>query len=167
MNSVKQFVLTGLFVLGITITGRAQIGEINYDNRIKTKLDALGIKYSITEQGAFKVIFEMGKNRTQLVVIKSNTHEYGGMEIREISSVAAGCQIRSEFSQENLFYLLEKNETYKLGAWQIHGGSAPFLLEYSLRISANAAQSVLDDLIRLAAKVADDMEQALTDEDKY
>jgi hypothetical protein len=46
-------------------------------------------------------------------------------------------------------------------------GGSPYLLEYSLHVTANATQSVLSELIRLAAKVADDMEQALTDEDKY
>lgn len=167
MKLAKQCISTFLLLLAMTLNGWSQIGEANYDNRIKTKLEALGIKYTITDQGAFKIIFDMGNNRTQLVVIKSNTHEYGGMEIREVSSVAAVAEIRSEFSQENLFYLLEKNETYKLGAWQIHGGKAPYLLEYSLRISANATQSVLNEIIRLAAKVADEMEQALTDEDKY
>ena len=156
-----------LLFLTVSLNTYAQLGESNYDYRIKSKLENLGIKYQITDKGNFKVIFDMGQGRTQMVVINSNTYEYGGMEIREITSIAAIVDSKYDFNQNNLFRLLELNETYKLGAWQINGGTSPYILQYALRISANSTQSVLDDLIRLAAKTADEMEQKLTSEDKH
>jgi len=156
-----------LLILTVSLNTFAQLGESNYDYRVKSKLDNLGIKYQITDKGNFKVIFDMGKDRTQMVIINSNTYEYGGMEIREIFSTAAIVESKYDFNQSILFSLLELNETYKLGAWQIDGGTSPYILQFALRISANSTQTVLDDVIRLAAKVADEMEQKLTSEDKH
>ena len=166
-QTAKQIILTGLLLTVFTVKAFCQIGEASYDSRIKSKLIALGIKYEITDKGNFKVIFNMGNNRTQMVLINSNTYEYGGMEIREITSIAAITDDKTAFTQNTLFTLLERNHTYKLGAWQIDGGQSPYILQYGLRISANATQSVLDELIRLAAKVADEMEHQLTDDDKH
>jgi hypothetical protein len=156
-----------LLFLTVSLNTLAQLGESNYDYRIKSQLENLGIKFQITDTGNFKLIFDMGKGRTQMVIINSNTYEYGGMEIREITSIAAIVDSKNEFNQSNLLSLLELNETYKLGAWQINGGTSPYILQYALRISANSTQSVLNDLIRLAARIADEMEQKLTNEDEY
>ncbi len=131
-KTAKQIILTGLLLTVVSFQGFCQLGETNYDNRIKSKLIALGIKYEITDKGNFKVIFDMGNKRTQMVLINSNTYEYGGMEIREISSIAAITDDKTAFTQNTLFSLLEKNETYKLGAWQINGGKSPYILQFGL-----------------------------------
>ena len=109
----------------------------------------------------------MGNGRTQVVIVNSKTYEFGGAEIREIFSVAAVVSSKSAFTQSNLFKLLELNQTYKIGAWQIHGGESPYILEFAIRAGANTSSSILADLIKLAARTADDMEQRLTDEDKH
>lgn len=166
MNT-KNLILTFLIGLFSTTEIYCQIGEYSYDSRIKRQLDDLGLKYSITDRGDFKLLFDMGNRRTQMVVVNSNTYQYGGMEIRELLSIAAVTDTKSAFNQYNLFTLLEKNDTYKLGAWQIDGGTSPYVLEFALRISANSAQSVLTDLVHLAATVADEMEEILTEEDKH
>jgi hypothetical protein len=145
----------------------AQLGEASHDQRVKTQLDKLGINYSITEHGDFKVIFEMDNDRTQMVFIESNTNKYEGMEIREVKSIAAIKNRKSEYTQPLLLSLLELNQTYKLGAWQIHGGEEPYILQFAIRLSANATQTVLDDSIRLAAYIADEMEKEITNQDDY
>lgn len=176
--TIKKFFFLALI---LTLTGFgsfAQIGEETppssgtepkYDIRIKNKLDSLGIKYSIAESGNFKVVLDIGEaGRTQLVLIYSKTYAYKGLEVREIKSVAARKESKDEFDANTLFTVLEANQTYKLGAWQIYGGTAPFLLEFALRISANSSQTVLNDLMRLAANTADEMEIKLTNGgDKY
>jgi len=52
-----------------------------------------------------------------MVISNSNTYEYGGMEIREIISIAANVVSKYDFNQTNLTRLLQLKETYKLRAW--------------------------------------------------
>jgi hypothetical protein len=165
---LKKIFVALISCLFMSIGAMAQLGDEQptYDMRIKNKLDSMKIKYTITESGNFKVVFNESGERTQLVLIYSKTHMYKGLEIREIKSVADRKQEKSAFSQETLFNILEENQTFKVGAWQIFGGEPPFLLEFAVRISANANQSVLIDMIRLASKTADEMELKLTGGDE-
>ena len=48
-------------------SAQAQIGEPESDSRVRNQLDALGLKYSLTDNGNYKVVFDMGEGRTQLV----------------------------------------------------------------------------------------------------
>jgi hypothetical protein len=161
MNThILKLALVSLFLV-TTASASAQ------DSRVRSALDNAGLKYTITDNGNFKIPFDMGNGRTQVVIVNSKTYEFGGAEIREIFSVAAAVSSKSAFTQNNLFRLLELNETYKIGAWQIHGGESPYILQFAIRAGANTSSSILADLIKLAAKTADDMEQRLTDEDKH
>jgi hypothetical protein len=161
MNThILKLALVSLFLV-TTASASAQ------DSRVRSALDNAGLKYTITDNGNFKIPFDMGNGRTQVVIVNSKTYEFGGAEIREIFSVAAIVSSKSAFTQNNLFKLLELNETYKIGAWQIHGGESPYILQFAIRAGANTSSSILADLIKLAAKTADDMEQRLTDEDKH
>lgn len=164
-NLIGSILLTVLLSSVNTLV--AQIGDPDSDPRVKTILNQLDLNYSIAESGDFKVIFDMNNGRTQMVIIHSSTYKYEGMEIREIVSNAAMTMNKSDFTQSVLFNLLELNQTYKLGAWQIHGGEPPYLLQFGIRISANSTKTVLDDAIRLAAKMGDEMEQLLTDGDDH
>lgn len=154
-----------LFAITTQMVG--QSSDPIYDPSIKAKLDSLEIKYTISDKGNFRIVFNMGKERTQLVVVNSAKYEYGGLQIREITSTAAITQERSTISRDTLFLLLEKNQTYKLGAWQINGGTSPFVFEFGLRINANSSAAILEEMMMLAAKVADEMEQSLSGGDKY
>jgi hypothetical protein len=161
MNThILKLALVSLFLV-TTASASAQ------DSRVRSALDNAGLKYTITDNGNFKIPFDMGNGRTQVVIVNSKTYEFGGAEIREIFSVAAVVSSKSAFTQNNLFKLLELNETYKIGAWQIHGGESPYILQFAIRAGANTSSSILADLIKLAAKTADDMEERLTEEDKH
>jgi hypothetical protein len=161
MNThILKLALVSLFLV-TTASASAQ------DSRVRSALDNAGLKYTITDNGNFKIPFDMGNGRTQVVIVNSKTYEFGGAEIREIFSVAAIVSSKSAFTQNNLFRLLELNETYKIGAWQIHGGESPYILQFAIRAGANTPSSILADLIKLAATTADDMEQRLTEEDKH
>lgn len=137
------------------------------DERVKAQLERLGLKYTLSETGNYKVVFDMGNERTQLVVINSNTYEFGSQEIRELYSVAALFNSPDEINKDLLFKLLELNETYKVGAWQINGGKSPYLVQFAVRLSATAPDKALDELIRLAAGKADELELEVTKKDDY
>ncbi|MCS6981915.1 MAG: hypothetical protein N2110_07350 [Flavobacteriales bacterium] len=145
----------------------SQKNQAKPDERVKTQLERLGLKYTLSETGNFKVVFDMGNERTQLVVVNSNTYELGSQEIRELYSVAALFNSPDEMSKDLLFKLLELNETYKIGAWQINGGKSPYLVQFAVRLSASAPDKALDELIRLAAGKADEMELELTQKDDF
>jgi hypothetical protein len=148
----------------------AQLGddEINYDTRIKEALEEAELNYNIVDNGNFHLVFELESGRTQLVIIKSKTFEYGPMEIREIISIAAKSDNKKFFKRDMLFDVLERNEQYVLGAWQIDGGEAPYFLEFSVKVSANANPKILSNALILAAKVADEVEQELSgDTDEF
>jgi hypothetical protein len=166
MNKQKIEIFIMLVLLAVSIYTYAKPVEINYDSRVKSSLDNLGLEYSITGTGNFKVLFETGEGRTQLVFISSDTEKLGEMEIREIFAIAAILE-PDDLSQSSLFSLLELNDNYMLGAWQIHGERGDYLLLFSVKMSANTTQSALYDLIELAAIVADDMEQKLTNKDDF
>jgi hypothetical protein len=167
LKASKKIILVGIFLAVFSIKAFCQLGEVSYDNRIKSKLIALGLKYEISDLGNFKVVFEMGDDRTQLVLINSSTNEYGGMEIREITSVAAIAKDKSYFSQKTLYKLLDDNDKWKLGAWQISGDTDNYMLQFSVKISANSTQSVLEEILKLAATIADTKEKELTENDRY
>ncbi|MEN9443962.1 MAG: hypothetical protein RIS47_852 [Bacteroidota bacterium] len=166
MKTLRYLFSIILFV-AIYNQGFAQLGEVNYDSRIKTQLDELGLKYTITDSGNFKLGFDIENNRTQTVVIRSKTYTYEGMEIREINATAQVAKDKFEFKITNLFDLLERNQTYKVGAWQIHGGESPYVLEFALKISAEAKSDALDKFVRLAAKISDAVELEITGADEY
>lgn len=167
MKGSKLLLAAAVVMSMLFSTAQAQVGEPESDRRVKNHLDALDLKYSMTDNGNYKVVFDMGEGRTQLVVIYSNTYDYNGMEIREITSTAMSTTDKKGFTQPTLFDLLERNQTYKIGAWQINGGTAPFILEFGIRMSANSSQSAFDELIRLAARMADELEQELTSGDDH
>lgn len=149
---------------------QAQLGddEVNYDVRVKEALEEADLKYNIVDNGNFHLVFELEGGRTQLVIIKSKTFEYGNMEIREIISIAAKADNKKFFKRDMLFDILERNEQYVLGAWQIDGGEAPYFLEFSVKLSANSNPKVLNSALILAAKIADEVENELSgDADEF
>lgn len=145
----------------------AQMGGADYDNRVKTKLDEWGVKYEISEKGNFKLVFDMGENRTQLVIINSNTYDYNNIEVREIYSTAAKGNKGGDFAHNDLFTLLRDNADKKIGAWQIDGTDGSYRLNFSLRASAVTGLENLKSMVQLAAKVADAKEKVLSKGDEF
>ena len=164
---MRRLFLSAAFFFSFSALTYAQLGENEPDSRVKKQLTELGYSYDVTGSGSFKVTLKLKSERTQIVLISSKTYEYGGMEIREVYSPAASVEDKSAWSHSNLFTFLEENENFKLGAWQILGGEAPFVLQFGVRISANSSAKILEDIISLAAKTADEMETRITTGDKY
>ena len=54
------------------------------DLRVQSALDDAGLKYTIDDDGDFRLLFGQEDDRSQLVWINSNTEEYGNMELREV-----------------------------------------------------------------------------------
>ncbi|MCK4414877.1 MAG: hypothetical protein KAY32_15185 [Candidatus Eisenbacteria sp.] len=144
---------------------RAQIGDETpkHDERVRKILKEDGVQYTVDTDGDFKVIFQMGDDRTQMAFIRSRTEEYRNLEIREIWSF--GYQSSTDvFPAEVASRLLEDTFIKKLGAWAKIGQRALFVV----KVSADANSESLMSALQMALESADEMEEELTgDKDEF
>ncbi len=143
----------------------AQLGDDTpeHDARVAKSLKEAGVKYTIDEDGDYKVIFDTGNGRTQLAYVRSATNEYRNFEVREIWSFGYRAE-GDRFPALVANALLEDTFSKKLGAWTKSGSSAIFVV----RLSAAADSESLFSALNLAVTSADAMEEKLTgDKDQF
>ncbi len=127
------------------------------DNRIKRILKKKKLKYTIDEDGDFKILYQYDDGRTQIGFIRSRTEEFQGIEIREIWSYA----YKSESEQlpaEVANSLLADTFQNKMGAWAKDGPYALYVTKLAANAKANDVISALD----FTMQVADDIEITLS-----
>ena len=127
------------------------------DPAIKAQLDSLDIKYEVDSDGDFKITFDLGGGRSQLVWIRSSTEAYGDLKVREIWSPGYkhdGKQVPVEVANR----LLESSHSLILGGWT---KQKEFCM-LAVKIPVNATPKQLRDAAEAAADAADEMEQELT-----
>jgi hypothetical protein len=134
---------------------------------LKQKIEATGFSYKVTENGDYHLTVKRDDGRTQLVVVNSKTQTFKDMELREIWSPIKKITSKSELGFANGLLLLERNETLKLGAWQISGENSPYLINLSITASASVASHDLKKIIEFIAEEADTREKELTQKDNY
>ena len=136
------------------------------DRRARKALDELGLKYNVDSSGKFKFIFELDGGRSQMGFITSETQEFAGIEMRELFSV--GLKSSGEFPAAIANMLLKENEKVKIGAWEIieNSNGDNFAL-FNAKIAAEVPAKVLAPVILGVLKVADKMEERLTNEDNF
>lgn len=137
-------------------------GTITYDKRLKMQLDDIEFRYKIAEDGSFILIFELENERTQLVIIPSETLNFAETELRMIRSPVFQINEKNSLPNEILFSLLEKNSSYKLGEWEILSDGPPYLLGYRITIPVDFKQESLRGAILVVAQTADEMEKLLS-----
>jgi hypothetical protein len=143
----------------------AQIGDNSpeYDERVRKILKAEDVQYTVDSDGDFKVIYDMGDDRTQMAFIRSTTETYQNMEIREIWSFGYESE-NDVFPAAIATKLLEDTFIKKLGAWAKAGNRALFVV----KLSANADAETLLNALQMALESADEMEEQLTgDTDEF
>ena len=124
------------------------------DASVKSRLNAQGIKYTVDEDGDFKVTYNYSKEgRTQLVFVSGGTESVGGYSIREVFAPAARIE-KDGINGAKALELLGESRKNKLGSWEIGGDVLYFVIK--LPDSINAAQ--LEAAMDIAAETADDME---------
>jgi len=165
---VRKQTVIAIFALMVMLpisNALAQLGDDTpeHDARVGKALKEAGVKYSIDEDGDYKVIFDTGDGRTQLAYVRSATNEYRNFEVREIWSFGYRAD-GDDFPALVANTLLEDTFSKKLGAWTKSGSSAIFVV----RISANADAESLFSALNLAVTSADEMEEKLTgDKDQF
>ena len=132
------------------------------DNRVKQVLDGIGLKYTTVSDGDFRLIFDMGGGRSQVIFIRSSTNTYRNLEIRDVYSPAYESDGAIPANIANR--LLEHNWAIKLGGWAKLGKYAVFMS----KVDADADKEAMMSCIVLTAKAADEMEAELTGkQDKF
>lgn len=144
----------------------AQVGAKKVgDPRVERLLQEAEMKYSIDNDGDFKLANDVGNGRTQLVWILSNTSELGTLEIRQIWSIAYSSE--TPFSAKIANRLLEQNSKVKLGAWQVRKMSDNYVAVFSAQIAADTDQLSLLLALHAVTTTADEIEKELTGKDDY
>ncbi len=160
---VVMAVLFGIAVPGFTPKARLQAG--GPDQRVEKALKKLGLKYKVTEDGDFKLIFATEGDRTQVVYITSHTEMLRKMEIRWIWSPAAKFSSTppSALSQA----LLEKNGSFKIGSYAYKKVDDVYFLVFIAQISANASAEELLSVVIGVANMADAAESDIMQTDDF
>lgn len=137
------------------------------DMRVERLLDQLGYRYEMTSGGNFKCIFNVARDRSQLVTIQSQTNTYRNVESRELWSLAYLGTKRPPYKV--CLRLLEDNERKKMGAWEMTFSeeSGKYYIAFSLKIPADTDAETLNAALQLVVEAADEMEEELEDELKF
>ncbi len=141
-------------LLSSCIPTMALANQTSPDPAIASQLKQLAYKYSVDEDGDYKLLMGIGdSDRSQIVFVRSPVEQYGKHRIREIWSYAyqaAGEALPEEVANR----LLEASADLILGSWVKNGNYAV----YVAKIPANASLEALGDAIDAAANTADEME---------
>lgn len=124
------------------------------DGSVKSRLDARGVKYTVDDDGDFKVTYSYSKEkRTQLVFVSGKTESVGGFSIREIFSPAARVG-KDGVNGAKALELMAESRKNKLGGWELSGDVLYFVIKLPDNMDAAQMESAMD----IAAETADDME---------
>lgn len=128
------------------------------DPALKAQLESLELKYEVDSDGDYKVVFDLGEGRSQLVWLRSAVEGYGSLKMREIWSVGykhGGKPLSAAIANR----LLEHGHTVILGGWTKQ--KKEFAM-FVVKIPVSATPQQLRDAAEAAAEAADEIEKELT-----
>jgi len=142
------------------------IGAKQGDPRVQALLEELELKYDITEDGDFRVGFNLEDGRAQLAFVRSDTSRFGNFDIREIFAVAHITEGPLDGQLANA--LLIYNAHVKLGSWRVERrADDSCVAAFAVQIAANTDAQSLYTALALVVNTADDIERKLDEEDKF
>lgn len=151
---------SGLFPLS------AQLGDVGSgDARVSRLLEALGLKWTIDNDGDFRMHNEVGDGRSQLIWVLSNTSQLKHLEVREIWSI--GYQSDQPFSADIARRLLIENTETKVGAWQMRKMGDKYAAVFSAQIAANTNAETLEAIVDAVSVTADNFEEDVLGTDDW
>jgi hypothetical protein len=158
--------LVAVLALGATVAS-AQSGPVTpvADPRIAARLESAQLHYVVDEDGDFRILYVRPGGRTQVAWIASATSSAGGLELRDLWSVAL--RGRGDPSHALTTLLLQHNAARSFGAWQLQRSGEEYLVVLSAAVPADADGTVLARLVESVMADTDDMEKALTDGDQF
>lgn len=136
------------------------------DYRVKTRLEKAGLKYTQGSDGFFRLLMEENDNRSQQVIVSSETYTFSGRELRDVESPAHVGDIPEA---KVMAYCLEQNARLVRGSWRlkldkVHERAA---LVFGVSLNAAADADELRKVIEFASEIADNLEAKLSSEDAF
>lgn len=154
-------------LLGISV--HAQLGtsakKKTPDPRVQKLLDEAEVKYTIDDDGDFRVINRIDSTRTHLAWIISRTSTYGKIEVRDVMSVAY--KTTGNLDPRLMQRLLEQNNRTKIGAWAVQREDDVSIVLFKTQIAADAEFGPLLHAVLVVTNTADELELELTGKDDY
>lgn len=158
-RGILSAALAVLFMVGATLAF-AQIGERKTgDARVKVLLDKAEYKYTVDEDGDFRLVNTTADDRTHVVFIESKTAKLGDLEIRDVFSV--GYISDEEVPASVMSNLLRENSLVKLGAWSISRINGKDAAVFRAKIAADTDTKTLLMTMRAVTSTADAKEKEL------
>lgn len=130
------------------------------DLRLTAALDAAGMAYSVLDSGDLQVRVGLAEERSQTVMLRSQTHAYRSEEWREVYSIAHSLAENAPLDSELGRRLLAANDTLVMGAWSVANDQVTLIV----RLPARSSPLRLVEAIDFVAEVADGLERELTPE---
>lgn len=128
----------------------------------RQKLDRIGWKYDMLENGNYRVVLNVGETkRTHLFYISGGTQSYDCLVIREFFAPAA--KVSTSINGAKALELMAESHTKKMGSWEIHGDT----LMYTVKVSDAIEGEELRSVMNLVVNTADEAELKLTGADAY
>lgn len=135
-------------------------------DEIESKIKATGLKFRKTESGLFRLVFNEGDGRSQLVLVNGHSTSYRDVNFVEIWSKAVLSEIRPVNGSQMRDLL--SGEYKHLGHWCLLKPSNPggkWMLYYSIKIPVSATAVEFEAAIRNCSSVADKKEKELVGTD--
>jgi hypothetical protein len=142
-------------------------GTQRYDSRVRRLLEELGYRYEIDSDGDFKLTMNLGEGRSQVGFISSKTASFGGLEIRDLFSVA---YVLDQPPTEKIAnFLLRDNAVVKMGAWRITGGAdgGRCGLVFAANVAADCDARTFSTVWEFVLRKADAFEKEIFQTDKF
>ena len=135
------------------------------DPRVQTALDKLKYKYTVNDNKAYELTFDLKEKRSQLVFINSTTQTFSKMEMREVTSTAY--KVKGKIPADQALRLLADNDKRVWGSWRtVEEGDFTYVV-YAVQVPADASAETLDKAIDAVMYTADDMENEITKADDF
>lgn len=135
------------------------------DPRVSALLESARLEHVVDEDGDFRILLTRPEGRTQVAWIASATTSVGGLELRELWSVALRGQGEPPSSLTSR--LLAENAARTVGAWQLQRSGEAYLVVLAAPVPAAADGAVLLPQLLAVAAGADAMELELTGGDEF
>ena len=155
-RALRILLLASVLTMFTDATALAPAGA-EPDRALQKLLDKGKVKYTLDEAGTFKVTYDVGNGRTQLVYVRSTTASFGTLKFRDVLSIGHAIP-EADLPADLARRMLRDSAETKLGGWTLQGRH----LVYMSKVPADSDLRRLLDALSFTATVADRVEKELS-----
>ena len=157
--------LAALLVPGAQLAQAQDAPPTVADARVERLLEEATVEHSVDADGDFRLVYDIGSGRRQVVWIPSGTSDFGALEIRQVWSIAH--RSKGPLPADLANRLLDRNGAVILGAWLTEQAGDEVGVIFAVQVAAETDALTLRSVIHAVATTADAMEKDLTGGDDF